>query len=552
MKSENKNCQNCKNDFVIESEDFSFYEKIKVPPPTFCPECRMKRRMLWRNSRSLHKRECMLCKKSLISMYSPSSAPVACVDCWNGDKWDPYMNAREYDFSRPFFEQLKELFQINPRFYAYKFGNLVNSEFTNFSKDNKNCYLSYSITDCEDIIYSETIDKSKNSMDSLAVTKIDGCSYNIDCEGNYNTHYAVQSNSCIDSYFIFDCANCNNCCLSSNLRNQQYVFKNQKLSKEEYKKALEDLHLETISGFENTKKEFDNLIINEAIHKYAFIYASQDVTGDYIHNARNVKDSFDVNDVENVRYSNRVIGVKDCIDNSGVGFGAELIYESMAATANTYKDFFCYLTIQGCRECEYSMILKNCANCFGCVGLTNAKFCIFNKQYEEKEYHEIVAKIKEHMTAMPYVDEKGRVFKYGEFFPYDMSPFGYNETNAHDIFPITKEEVLSIGYPWKDKEKKDYNPTIQSMDLPNNINNVNESIVNEIISCPGNGDVMTQCTTAFKITPAELQFLKLKNLPLPTFCPNCRHYQRLKYRNSMHLYDRGCMKSGCENTFKTT
>ena len=63
---------------------------------------------------------------------------------------------------------------------------------------------------------------------------------------------------------------------------------------------------------------------------------------------------------------------------------------------------------------------------------------------------------------------------------------------------------------------------------------------------------MTQCTTAFKITPAELQFLKLKNLPLPTFCPNCRHYQRLKYRNSMHLYDRGCMKSGCENTFKTT
>jgi hypothetical protein len=24
-------CQNCKNDFVIESDDFSFYEKIKVP-----------------------------------------------------------------------------------------------------------------------------------------------------------------------------------------------------------------------------------------------------------------------------------------------------------------------------------------------------------------------------------------------------------------------------------------------------------------------------------------------------------------------------------------
>ena len=31
MKSETRNCQNCKKDFVIEPDDFSFYEKIKVP-----------------------------------------------------------------------------------------------------------------------------------------------------------------------------------------------------------------------------------------------------------------------------------------------------------------------------------------------------------------------------------------------------------------------------------------------------------------------------------------------------------------------------------------
>jgi len=46
MKSETKNCQNCKKDFTIEPEDFNFYEKIKVPPPTFCPECRLQRRIL--------------------------------------------------------------------------------------------------------------------------------------------------------------------------------------------------------------------------------------------------------------------------------------------------------------------------------------------------------------------------------------------------------------------------------------------------------------------------------------------------------------------------
>lgn len=554
MKPETKNCQNCKNDFTIDSEDFSFYEKIKVPPPTFCPECRMVRRMIWRNLRSLYKRSCGLCNKSLISMYSDTdNAPVYCTECWNGDGWDQYMNARDYDFSKNFFEQLNELFVINPRFYAYKFGNLINSEFTNFSKDNKNAYLSYSVVVCEDVSYSESIDSSKNSIDNYCVERIDGCSYNIDCEGNYNTHFAVQSNNCIDSYFIYDCINCQNCFLSSNLRNQQFCFKNKKLSKEEYFKVLDEYKLNTFSGISQARKEFDSMVQRSSIHKYAFMYGSQNSTGDYIHNVKNIKNSFSVYDSSDVAYAVRAVDrVKDSYDLTGIGFQAELIYESMSASANTYKDYFCYITIQGCRECEYSLVLKNCSNCFGCVGITNAKFCIFNKQYEEKGYFEMVAKIKEHMNTMPYVDSKGRVFKYGEFFPYDMCPFGYNETNAHDFFPISKEEASSKGYPWKDKEKKDYKISIQNEDLPDSINDVNESILNEVISCPNNGDVMTQCTTAFKITPSELQFYKLKNLPLPRFCPNCRHYQRLKYRNPMRLYERTCMKYGCQNKFQTT
>ena len=54
-------CQNCHQDFTIEEDDFSFYEKIKVPPPTFCPHCRLVRRLIWRNERSLYKRTCDMC-----------------------------------------------------------------------------------------------------------------------------------------------------------------------------------------------------------------------------------------------------------------------------------------------------------------------------------------------------------------------------------------------------------------------------------------------------------------------------------------------------------
>jgi len=552
MNAETKSCQNCKNDFTIESEDFIFYKKIDVPAPTFCPECRMVRKMAWRNVRSLHKRSCGLCDKSLISMYSEDGVPVYCSDCWNGTDWDPLTYGQDYDFSQPFFDQLRSLFNKVPRFYAYRFGSFENSDYANYAKDLKNVYLSYSVVTCEDISYSETVDTSKNSIDSYAVKSIDGCSYNLDCEGNYNTCFAVQARNCMDSYFLYDCTNCQNCCLSSNLHNKQYYFKNEQLSKEGYEQAVAGLRLETHNGFEEARNEYERILREDAIHRYAFVYASENATGDYIHHAKNVKRCFDTSEAENVSYSMRAIDIKDSMDCQGVGFQAELIYESMAATQNTFADFFCYITIQGCRDCEYSLILKNCSNCFGCVGLTNAEYCIFNKQYTEEEYKELVPKIKQHMNEMPYTDKKGRVFKYGEFFPYDMSPFGYNETNAHDFFTLTKEEVSEKGYKWYEREKRDYTATKQSSELPDSIHDVDDGILQDIIACPNNGSSDFQCSTAYRIMPADLQFYRSKNLPLPRYCPNCRHYQRIAYRNPMKLYTRTCSRGGCEHAFETT
>ena len=90
-KSQNVICQNCSGEFVIEPDDFSFYEKIKVPPPTFCPECRLQRRLAFRNERSLYKRKCDLCKQDIISIYSPNSEYIQyCPTCWYGDGWNAH------------------------------------------------------------------------------------------------------------------------------------------------------------------------------------------------------------------------------------------------------------------------------------------------------------------------------------------------------------------------------------------------------------------------------------------------------------------------------
>ena len=113
--AETKNCQNCKNQFVIEPEDFTFYQKIKVPPPTWCPECRLIRRLSHTNVVNLYKRKCDLCKKEVISRYTPDAPyQIYCPHCWWSDKWDPLDYGREYDFSRSFFEQFNELWRQVP------------------------------------------------------------------------------------------------------------------------------------------------------------------------------------------------------------------------------------------------------------------------------------------------------------------------------------------------------------------------------------------------------------------------------------------------------
>ena len=102
-----KSCQNCKTEFLIEPNDFTFYEKIGVPPPTLCPECRMQRRMLQFNERSLFKNQCKLCGKEVITSHRPDAPhPIYCQPCWWSDSWDAMSYGREYDFSRGFFGEL--------------------------------------------------------------------------------------------------------------------------------------------------------------------------------------------------------------------------------------------------------------------------------------------------------------------------------------------------------------------------------------------------------------------------------------------------------------
>ena len=192
----------------------------------------------------------------------------------------------------------------------------------------------------------------------------------------------------------------------------------------------------------------------------------------------------------------------------------------------------------------YSDLCKGSQELFGCISLRSKKYCILNKQYSKEEYFNLVEKIKWDMDVNPYIDKRKIVYKYGEFFPSDLSPFAYNETIAQEFYPKTKDEIISLGYKFHEPESKSYIPTIKIDHIPDNISNVSGEFTKEIIECKNKGKVETQCTLAFRIMPEELSFYKKEKIPIPEYCPNCRHYARLAKHLPPKIFNRNCVQCG--------
>ncbi|KKP85763.1 MAG: hypothetical protein UR88_C0008G0008 [Candidatus Nomurabacteria bacterium GW2011_GWA1_35_8] len=556
MEAQTKVCQNCKKDFTIESEDFKFYEKIKVPMPTWCPECRLVRKILWRNERALYKRQCNNCKKNIISVYNSDSLfNIYCHDCWWSDKWNPMIFGVDYDFNKSLFEQFLSLSKKIPVVSMFTGGNQINSDYCNFTANNRNCYLCFGGKNNEQVSYSNRTSMSKESFDLYNGTNMELCYESVQCEKCYRLSFGNQCENCSDSMFLYDCRNCQNCFSCTNLRNKTYYIFNKQHSKEAYLKKMKEFNAGNFQNLENLKLQFFD-VYKKSIHKYAHLINSPSSTGDYLFNAKNCKNCFDISgsDSENSKYSYySVFGVKDCYDNYGMS-QAEKVYETLAIgfESNENSNYFFSYFIKGSNSIYYSASCFSSNNLFACIGLRSKQYCILNKQYTKEEYEELVPKIIKHMNDMPYIDGKGRIYRYGEFFPPELSPFCYNETVAQEYFPLTKEEALKQGYRWKDKEERNYNVDIKNEDIPNDIKEVDDSIINKVIECEHKGQCNEQCTEAFKIIPDELKFYQRMNLPLPNLCPNCRHYNRLKQRNPLKLWHRKCMKPNCLNEFETS
>jgi hypothetical protein len=537
MDQEIRQCQNCKKDFTIGPEDFDFYEKIGVPSSSWCYECRMKQLLVWRNDRSLYKRNCDFCNKPIITIYHPDSPYVVyCINCYRSDKWDPYSYGKNYNFNRPFFDQFKELLLRVPKEAVNNSGVNVNSEYVNHAHNNNNCYLIFNSGDNEDCFYSSGIRKCRDVTDIHYGENLEQC-YGI--VNGSNCSRCIHSKNifdCVDVLFSMDLRGCQNCFGCSNLTRKNYHFFNQPLSKEDWdKKVKESLgSFSSVSEVLNKFEQFSLLSPRRANN----IYKSVDCIGDYIFESKQAKNCFEAVHCENCKNGFFVRLLKDSLDTVGFGYNSELLLSCVAVGYSANIIGSCKL--KDARDTCYSFSLNSSQDCIGCNGLKNAQNCVLNKQHPEEEYQ----KIKDHI-----IEELKQKGVYGLGLPALLSPWAYNETMAQEIFPLAKEQALEQGYSWRTPEERNYQITLKTDQVPDNIQDVPDTIINEVIECANHqlqttNYELTNCTEAFRIIPQELQFYRKMGLPIPRLCPNCRHYQRLKQRNPLKLWTRQCMCTG--------
>jgi len=550
-------CQNCKIEFEITDEDRKFYKKVDVPEPTFCPECRLIRRIIWRNERFLYKRSCDSCKKSVISMYPEEALfPVYCRSCWYSDKWDALEYGQEYNFNKSFFNQFRSLLLRVPRI-ALQADNCTGCEYANQIANSKNCYLTSSSHDNEDCYYGHRIIESRDVMDCLLSLKGELCYESIEFLNSSRLKFSNDCADSIDLSFCTDARGCQSSFMSSNIRRKKNYFRNKQLSSEEFKKKMKEIDTGSYKEIEKYKKEFKKLK-QERIYRFANSKNAINSTGQTMTNVKDCHHCFNTANLEDCHYCLFVNDTKDSMDINNGCCTMALCYEGSSVGINCYNLKFSVDLWPEVRDSEYSDSCGNgSSNLFGCISMRKKQHCIFNKQYSESEYKEMVAKIKKHMNDIPYTDKKGRTYKYGEFFPAELAPFAYNDSVAQEYYPLSQKQAEEKGYSWRELETRDIQPSLNYNDLPDHIKDAKEDILKQTIFCKHwdeNEDeaVKQRCTKAFRIIPQELKYYQKNNLALPRLCPNCRHFERLQQRNPLKLWHRTCMKKGCQTEFETS
>ncbi|MCB0347115.1 MAG: hypothetical protein KDD66_18490 [Bdellovibrionales bacterium] len=496
--------------------------RFSIPLPRLSPKERARLRAQHRNEQYLYRHKSTFSAKPLVSIYpNDTRSPLISRTEWFSDSWDGLQYGREFDFSRPFFEQIFELQAVVPRAATVTLNN-ENCDYTTGTAYCKNCYMINSSENCQDCLYSKLLQQCSDVVDSAYCYDSELLYHCFNVRNCYNCKWVYDSQHASDCWFCDDLRNCENCFLCTNLVGKSYCFFNEQLEKEEYVKRVKAF-TETYSKLNEARKCFEDLRAGRWF-KYPEIINCESCTGDFLRNSNNCSLCYDM--VDSVNCMHVYVGVRcsDMLDCSNMYLDAQSSYQVLG-TIGTNNVHFCLYVMHSanlwyCEQCT------GCQDCFGCIGLKGKQYCIFNKQYDKDKYEPMVRRIIEHM-------QQGN--EWGEFFPAWMSPFPYNKSLAQEYFPLGKEDALQLGCKWEDAKAKDYQEAEEV--APERISETKDSICGKLLACSKTGK-------NYRIQVPELKFHRKIGLPLSQLCPEERYQRLISIRRPRGVWDRECDECG--------
>ncbi len=540
--AENKTCKQCQKEFQITDTDLAFLDRISptfagqkfsIPVPTLCPACRQIRRLVLINYKSLYSRKCDKSGEPIVTCYAPNSPhKIWKNEYWWRDDWSATDYGRDFDFNRPFFEQLQELSLAVPRPHTHVLMN-ENSEFTNGVTAAKNSYMVLNATNVDNCYYGYRLTNCKDCIDCFSCDRTEKSYECIDANGCYYCFFSQDIENCAESILLRDCKGCKNCIGCSNLSNKQYWLYNKQSTKEEFDREWARIFSLSYDESQLFRERIEG-DLDMAPKRYAHITKSEESTGDHISNCKNVLSSNHVAESQDIKYCFDMYQAKNSMDYDLWGAYSQWIYECAEVGEKATNVAFCDHSYNNVSNIYYSMgVFQNSKDCFGCVYLRQKQYCILNKQYTKEAYEQLVAKIIEHMQ---------KTGEWGELFPPSLSSFAYNETIAPDYYPLGKEEAEKFGARWLEEDfssnfsGEPYIPAAIASYKPENNPNFQENIdqaLAGIIKCADSG-------RPFRLQAKELAFYIENGLQIPTVHPDVRYKRRVGKVNSLTLSDRQC------------
>ena len=359
-----KKCEHCGVEFSIGDEELTMYKKVDIELPTICFFCRVKLHLSFWMFGKFRKGKSDLSGDSLITVLPKKTRyPIYALHEWHSDKWDAMDYGQDYNPSKSFFVQLQELQEKVPHPHQNGIRN-TGCDWCDDVWNSKNCYLSRSMVDCEDLYYSYRNLKVKNSIDVVVCFDSEKCFDSVNCHHSYKLFYSRNSRDCVDSYFLQDCRNCQDCIMCWNLRGKSYCIENIQYGKEEYEQKLKEFNFGSYLSIQKYKKRLNQIAQSETVHKENFNLKTYNCIGDNLLDCKNCYNCNTINNSEDCYNCIRGKEEKSNIDSEGC-WNSELL-GNCNGCGNTYS--LKYSNWSSSRYSEYLDLCIECENCFGCVG----------------------------------------------------------------------------------------------------------------------------------------------------------------------------------------